>query len=198
MPRHDLEEPWAIAHLRQAVRDSLMSHGEECIALAMYHVMQDQDTARRCPDCYDEVYSNNNRSDCTRCYGTSFDGGVKIAARTWGLFSGADNDETFRRDGVWGNETRQLQIENAPKLEQHDYVVRVVSWTADHRPKEISGVFITDRVETTTLRTGNAHDSFSAAGVGQRTVVDLVPSDHVIYQFPMLGRRFDRLDGKVR
>ena len=198
MPRVDLPEDWAVGHLRQAVRDSLMSHGEECILLSMYHVARDQGTVPRCPDCYDDVYASDSRPDCTRCWGTSFDGGVSVAARSWGLFTDADNDENLRRDGVWANNNRQLQTEPHPELWQHDYVVKVLRWTKDHRPVSIEGVYVTDVVDVVSLRTGNLTGNTERDNVGQRTVLDRVPDDHVIYQYPIIGQRFDRIDGKER
>ena len=198
MARFDLPEPWAVSMLRESVRDSIRSHGEECILLSMYHVARDQDIVPRCPDCYDEVYSSDSRADCTRCWGTSFDGGVLVAARAWGLFTDADNDENFRRDGVWANSNRQLQTEPNPQIWQHDYVVRVQSWTKDYRPLSIEGIYTADVVDVVSLRTGNVPGNTARDNVGQRTALDRVPDDQVIYRYPIIGQRFDRLDGKAR
>lgn len=184
--------------LQESVRDSLRSHGEECVVLAMYHVANHAGIVPRCPDCYDEVYATENRADCTRCWGTSFDGGVAQAARAWMLISGADNDETFRREGVWANNKRQVQIESYPELTQHDYIVRVKSWSRDHRPQAIDDIFVTGVMNVTSLRTGGRYGEYATAGVGQVTTLDHLPPEHLMYRYPVIGQKFDRLDGKER
>jgi len=198
MARLDLEEKWAVAHLRESVRDSLRSHGEECILFSMYRTSRHQNIVPRCPDCYDEIYAGKARPDCTRCWGTSFDGGIFKVNRAWAIFTGADNDETQLRTGVWSSNKRDLQTESYPELDQHDYVARVESWTRDHRPRVLNGIWITGVVDVVSLRTGGVFNDYAKAGVGQRTQIDRVPEDQVIYQYPIIGQRFDRIDGKER
>lgn len=129
MVRVDLTEPYAIRQAREAVRDSLRSHGEECVLLHMYHVNEVQDVVPRCPACYDDVYKQGERYDCPRCYGTTFDGGVARVHRAWALFTDAQDVETFGKRGLWHPIASSVQTEPFPDLWQRDYVVRVARWS---------------------------------------------------------------------
>ena len=100
MPRIDLPENYAIRNARQWVRDSLMSHGEECVLLCAYHVTTDFDTQPRCPACYDDMYEQPDQQDCATCYGTTFLGGIKSAYRAWGIFTDAVDQEDQTKYGM--------------------------------------------------------------------------------------------------
>lgn len=199
MPRYDLPEDFAVRYLRQAVRDSLMSHGEEAIVLSMYHVSVDEYTQPRCPVCYNDVYSQSEDQNCTQCWGTTFDKGVKLVARCWSLFTDQDTqEESIGKHGVWGPDQRQVQIEYPPGLIERDYVVRIRRWGLDHTPLEIEGFYIVGKPDPVSLRTGNRFGQYGWDLTGTIAPVAELSDSHVITKYPVLGRVFTRLDGKSR
>ena len=198
MPVIKLPEPYAVRQARQSVRDSLMSHGEECILVHMYHANEVQDTRARCPVCYDDVYKQGERYDCSRCYGTTFDGGVKDALRAWAIFTDANDEETFDKVGLWHPIKCSIQTEPFPDLWQRDYIIRVARWSQDHRPEEIEGIYVLKQVTNESLRTGNMHAQTRYDTLGQRADGQLIADDMPIYQYPVVGQRFDRFDWRPR
>ena len=198
MPRIDLPEPYAIRLAKQSIRDSLMSHGEECILLHMYHVPEVQDKQPRCPACFDDVYSQGERYDCERCYGTTFDGGVSQAYRAWAIFGDALDRETFGKRGMWHPTARTLQTEPFPDMWKRDFVVRVTGWTLDHRPLGIEGIYVFDEVTNENLRTGNHFGQTELHLVGQTADLQKISDDMPIHKYPIVGVRFDRFDGRPR
>lgn len=198
MTRIDLAEPYAVRMAREAIRDSLRSHGEECVLLHMHHANEAQDVVPRCPVCYDDVYKQGERYDCDRCYGTTFDGGVAQAWRAWALFTDARDVETFGKRGVWHPVPAAIQTEPFPDLWQRDYVVRVVRWSADHRPLEVDGVYVLKQVDNESLRTGGMHGQTQYDTVGQRGELTMVAPEMPINLYPVVGVRFDRFDGRPR
>lgn len=199
MPRIDLPEDWAVRHHRQLVKDSLMSHGEECVILSMFHPNADKKQLR-CTNCYDEDYhQSEDPQNCDVCYGTTFQGGVKSFARVWGMFTDQSQSEIIGRRGFWAADDREIQTEPFPDLIQHDYVVRVRKWSRDHIPLEVEGYYVCEVVTQDSLRTGNRFGQYSWDTIGQRAQIHkLQASSESITRFPVLGVRFDRLDGKVR
>lgn len=197
MARVDLLEPYAVRQLRNSVKESLQSHGEECILLAMYHVVSDAETAERC-FCFDEVYKQSDRFGCEDCYGTTFLGGVKSAARAWGMFGSSENVEDVTKQGVWTPTRRDFQTEFQPSLMEHDFVVRVEEWDRQHRPVSISGIYIADSVRPMSLRTGGATDQMRRSVTAQSTTLSLLQDTHPIYDYPVVGKVFRRLDGLAR
>lgn len=198
MPRIDLTEPYAIRQARQSVRDSLMSHGEECILLHMYHANEVQDTQPRCPLCYDDIYKQGNKYDCPRCYGTTFDGGIAQVYRAWAIFTDATDQETFGKRGLWHPVASSVQTEHLPDLWQRDYIIRIARWTADHRVAEVDGVYVLKQVINESLRTGAMHAQTVYDTIGQRTEVSLIADNMPINLFPVKGVQFDRFDGRPR
>jgi len=198
MTRVDLTEPYAVRQARESIRDSLRSHGEECILLHMYHVNEVQDVVPRCPACYDDVYKQGERYDCDRCYGTTFDGGVARAFRAWGLFTDANDVETFGKRGLWHPIASSVQTEPRPDLWQRDYVVRVARWSVDHRPLEVDGIYVLKQVVNESLRTGGMHGQTDYDTIGQRADLSMVAENMPIHLYPVKGVRFDRFDGRPR
>lgn len=198
MPRIDLTEPYAIRQARQSVRDSLMSHGEECILLHMYHVNEVQDIQPRCPDCYDDVYKQGDRYDCSRCYGTTFDGGVRDAKRAWAIFTDAQDVETFGKRGLWHPIASTVQTEHLPDLWQRDYIVRVARWSQDHRVEEVDGIYVLKQVTNESLRTGAMHAQTVYDTISQRADLSMIAENMPISLYPVLGVQFDRFDGRPR
>lgn len=198
MTRVDLPEPYAIRQAREAVRDSMRSHGEEAVLLHMYHVNEVQDLQPRCPACYDDIYKQGERYDCTRCYGTTFDGGVARAHRAWAIFTDANDAEVFSKRGLWHPVASSVQTEHQPDLWQRDYIVRVAEWTPDHRVKEIDSIYVLKQVVNESLRTGGMHSQTAYDTVGQRCDVQAIAENMPIYLYPVKGVRFDRFDGRPR
>lgn len=198
MPRIDLPEPYAVRLARQSIRDSLMSHGEECILLHMFHVPESEGKDPRCPICYDDVYTASAEFDCSRCYGTTFDGGVKYANRAWGIFGDALDQETFGKRGLWHPTERTLQTEHMPDMWKRDFVVRVDSWTLDHRPTGIEGIYVFDEVNNESIRTGNHYGQTELHPIGQRANLKKISEDMPIYKYAVVGKVFNRFDGRER
>jgi len=199
MPRIDLPEDYAVALLRQSVRDSLMSHGEEVIILSLYHVSSDEGTQPRCPVCYDDVYAQSENQQCTKCWGTTFDGGVRVAARCWALFTDQESqEESLGKHGVYGPDQRQVQVEYPPELRERDFIIRVRRWASDHTPLEIQGFYILGKPDPTSLRTGNRFGQYEWDYAGTVAPVSEASSSHVITKYPVRGETFARIDGKPR
>lgn len=200
MPRRDLPEDYAVRQLRQSVRDSLSAHGEEVIILALYRPSADQDTQPRCPVCFNDVYNQPEDQECTQCWGTTFSGGVKIAARIWALFTDmGQNEEKLGKHGVYSPDNRSVQLEYPPLVSERDILIRVRRWDVEHRPLEVEGFYYLGKSDPTSLRTGNRFGQYGWDLVGQRAPVSrLDDSSHVITKYPVIGRVFDRLDGRLR
>jgi hypothetical protein len=199
MPRIDLVEPYAIRLARQSVRDSLMSHGEECVLLHMYHANEVQDTVPRCLACYDDVYKQGDRYDCPRCYGTTFDGGVAQAFRAWAIFTDAVDVETFGKRGLWHPIASSVQTEHLPDLWQRDYIIRVARWSQDHRVEEIDGIYVLKQVTNESLRTGGGMKAQTVYDtIAQRAELSMIAENMPIHLYPTVGQRFDRFDGRPR
>ena len=200
MPRIDLVGPYAIRLFRQNIRDSLMSHGEECVLVHMLHVpeVQDDPNYPRCPVCWDDVYKQASKFDCPNCYGTTFDGGVKDIYRAWGLFTDSNDEETFGKRGMWHPIASSVQTEHVPDLWQRDFVVRVARWSADHRIEEIDAIYVFKGVTNESLRTGAMIGQTGYDTVSQRADLQLISKDMPINKYAFLGQRFDRFDGRER
>lgn len=200
MPRLDLQEPYAIRLARQNIRDSFRSHGEECILVHMLHANEVQDDPRypRCPVCYDDIYNGGNKFNCSRCYGTTFDGGVKDIYRAWAIFTDSDDSETFGKRGLWHPIASRVQTEHIPDLWQRDYVARVARWTKDHRVAELDSIYVFKNVENESLRTGAGHGQTLFDTVSQRAELQQISADMPINSYSFIGQRFDRFDGRER
>lgn len=185
-----LVEDYSVTQLRRFVRESMMYHGEEAILLAMYHVNADEGTVPRCPQCYDDIYSGSDYATCTTCYGTTFQGGVKFATRVWSIFSDKAASEKYGPNGVWAPDDREIQCEPFPELIEHDFVVRVRTWGANHTPTEIEGYYGISQVTRDSLRTGNRFGQWPWDVVGQRAKISELQSNSVIYQYPVLNQSF--------
>lgn len=175
-----------------------MSHGEECVLLHTYHVTRDEGIQPRCPLCFDDIYSQGERQDCDNCYGTTFHGGIKQAWRAWGLFTDADDPETIGKRGVWNPSERNLHTEHEPDLIQRDFVVRVSAWGPGHRVDEIEGIYVLKNTNNESLRTGNRFGQTQFDTVGQRADIQRVAEAMGIYKYPVIGRVFERFDGRPR
>lgn len=200
MSRYDLPEDYSVRLLRQSVRDSLMSHGEEAIILALYHASIDQDTQPRCSLCYDDVYHQPEDQTCTRCWGTTFEGGVKTVARVWALFTDGDtNEEVLSKRGTFNPDTRNVQTEYPPVILSGDYIVRVRRWSRKgHIPVEVEGFYQLGKVDPLSLRTGLRFGQYDWDYVSQTAPVSEVTTSHVITQYPIVGQAFRRLDEEAR
>ncbi len=160
--------------------------GEQVIVLSMYHVSKDEGVQPRCSVCYDEVYKQSGESNtCTNCYGTTFEGGVKSVARAWAIPGDKDSTEDFKPRGVWEKDTRSIQIERYPDLEENDYLVRVVKWGRHWVPEVLGARYRLDKIREVSLRTGARFNQTFSDRIAQLSDVSEVDRKHVIYQFPV-------------
>lgn len=189
MPRIDLAEDYSVKLARQTVRDSLLSHGEECIVLQMYHVGTDENSAPRCPH-YDDIYKQSENSNCPQCYGSTFAGGVKSAVRVWGIFTDHVAAEQIGQNGVWTPDQRDMQTEAFPLLTEHDFVVRIRMWDSSHKPLEVEGYYGIQQVTRNSLRTGNRFGQFKWDVVGQKATITELQKNSPICSYPVIGVQF--------
>lgn len=197
MARVDLAERHAVEQARRAVRDSLMSFGEESVLVAVRHVNADHG-ADRCHVCWDDVYKQPRMPDCSHCFGTTFESPVRAAARVWSLFADTSQNETIRNRGVWAADDRAFQTEALPQIIEHDFVVRVSEWSPAKEVLKVEGVYMVQEVFQDSLRTGARYGQTSFDVVGQRANVTKLHDLTGIYRMPVLGQRFSRLDGLQR
>lgn len=190
MPRIDLPEPYSVVLARQAVRDSLLSHGEEFVALKMYHVGEDENVAPRCPQCYDDIYKQSDIANCPDCFGTTFAGGVKSAMRVWGLFTDHVVAEQIGQNGVWAPDQRDVQTEAFPLLTEHDFLVRIRMWDSTHKPIEIEGYYGIQQVTRNSLRTGNRFGQARWDVVGQKATITEMQKNAPICAYSVQGVQF--------
>jgi hypothetical protein len=192
--RIDLPENYAVGFARQAVRNSLQSHGEEVVLLSCYHINADYGSQPRCPECYDDLYQAGEKNDCPTCYGTTFLGGIKDVHRAWAIFTDAADQEDHTKRGVWHPIKRNVHTEYTPDIMEHDFIVRVTSWSTDYRPQGVEGIYVCDVVTNESLRTGNRPGQITLDAVGQRADVERLSEQMPIYRYPIVGTRFERAD----
>ena len=181
----------------EAVREAMMSVGEESILLVMYHPAIDQGTHPRCPRCYDADYAEDSDYQCPVCFGTTFNGGIKKMGRVWSIIS--DNTaqaELLRRFGEFEEDDRMIQIEAVNEVHQHDFVIRVQQWSSDHRvlvPGEL--LEVAQAPAPHSLRTGNRFGQSTADVTGFSTKGSLQRQFHPLHNltFPGPIPRFNSL-----
>ena len=202
MSRIDLVEPWIIRQMRRQVKESMQAHGEEVIIFPLYHASVDRD-APRCPNCYDDIYSNSGQAHCPVCYGTGFEGAYKGKYRGWALLGVTDQAEQKRNRGEYMPTDGSVNFEGLPVLAENDIFVRVRSWSQDHRPLDIEGIYRIDQVRVDSLRTGNVFAQLPSASVGQRSNYIRLDDNSPFYQMLSDGTlsdqyRVERYDGEQR
>lgn len=183
-----LVENYAVNQARQLVRESLQSHGEQCVLLAMYHPFFDPDQPH-CPYCNDDVYTGSGQ-DCTICWGTGIQGGVKQAAKVWGMFTDHQATERYGERGIWAADAREIQTEAFPLLMEHDFVIRVRRWNTNGTPAEIDGFYGIQAVTRNSLRTGDRFGQSTSDVVGQKAQITKVSENTNIFKYPVLGVPF--------
>lgn len=199
MPVIRLPQAYTNTYAAQNVRDALMSIGEEVIVLSAYHLYADLGTQPRCRN-FDNVYEQEDHWNCSRCYGTTFEGGIKVVSRAWSIFTDHPLSEVFDKFGEWTSDNRAMQIEGEPSLLQHDFVVRVKQWSNTHTPISFGDRYIVDEVIELTLRTGNNYGQQHGVDTyGQYAKVHRLPSNHPIFGFNIsTSSPIARIDGLPR
>lgn len=192
MSRVDLVEPWIIRDMRRRVKESMQAHGEEIILFQLYHASVDR-KANRCPVCYDDIYSSAGQAHCPECYGTGFEGGYKSKHRSWAMLGVDDVDEQIKKHGEYAPITGSVSFEGLPILSENDIFVRVRSWSQDHRPLEVEGVYRIDVVRVDSLRTGNVFGQLPSNSVGQRSNYSRLDDESPFYQMLTDGTLSDQL-----
>lgn len=183
-----LVEDYAVASLRNDVRDSLTLAGEQVILLQLYHA-GDQ-TAVRCPQCGDDFYKSPE-VNCTSCYGTTFDGGVREAKRVWALFTDDEWDEHLGPKGSYIPDVRSVQTEAFPLLLEHDVIVRVLNWGDDGTPETVLSYYVLQKVTRRSLRTGSRVGQLAHDVVSQKAQVGGLPNGAPLTRYPIVGQHFD-------
>jgi hypothetical protein len=189
-----LVEPFAVTNRRNNIRDALATHGEECVLLQTWHP-SDKD-APACRTCGgDDVYHsagffNTMSGVCPECFGTTYSGGVRDARRVWAMFSDHVASEDYGKRGVWAGDAREIQCEPFPLLTEHDYVVRVKYWSADHRVNEVDGYYAVQAVTRDSLRTGNRFGQSKWDVIGQRAQISRLQQAVPINNYPIQGVQF--------
>jgi hypothetical protein len=184
----NLVENYAVNQARQAVKDSLQAHGEQCILLSMYHRFTDSDMPL-CPYCTDDVYTDSGEV-CNICWGTTIQGGVRQAAKVWGLFTDNVEGEQYRKRGIWQADNREFQTEAFPILMQHDYVIRVRRWNANGTPAELEGFYGIKEVTKDSLRTGTRFGQSASDIIGQKAQISELSNVTNIAKYPVIGIPF--------
>lgn len=183
-----LVEPYAVSQLRKDVRDAMMMTGEQAILLQLYHA-GDPD-ATPCPQCGDDIY-DSAEEDCNSCFGTMFDGGVRVAMKVWAVFTDHVAAEQLGKRGTFEPDAREIQLEAFPQAMEHDIVVRVRQWNANGTPAVVQGYYMLQSVQQRSLRTGNRFGQWSWDLVGQKANLGMIPNDITgITEYPVLGQTF--------
>lgn len=190
--RIDLVEPWIIRDMRKRVKESMQAHGEEIILFQLYHASVDR-KAPRCPVCYDDIYSASGDANCPACYGTGFEGGYKSKHRSWAMLGVADVNEDIKKRGEFSPATGSVNFEGLPLLSENDIFARVKSWSQDHRPLEVEGIYRMDVVKADSLRTGNVFSQLPSNSVGQRSNYSRLDDESPFYQMLTDGTLSDQL-----
>ena len=76
--------------------------------------------------------------------------------------------------------------------------VLVMAHGTPDTPEEIEGIYVLKQVTNESLRTGNMHAQTRYDTLGQRADGQLIADDMPIYQYPVVGQRFDRFDWRPR
>jgi hypothetical protein len=184
-----LVEDYAVSQLRKDVRDALTLAGEQSVLLQLFH-STDKDTTP-CPQCGDDIYQSPE-ADCSSCYGTMFEGGVRSACRIWAMYTDKQAPEQRGPRGEFEPDARSVQFEAFPIIVEHDVLVRVRHWNADGTVKELEGFYMLSVPERRSLRTGTRFGQYGWDVVGQKAQLGELPPTHkMITTYPILGKVFD-------
>jgi hypothetical protein len=183
-----LVEDYAVNQLRKDVRDAMMLAGEQSILLQLYHA-GDPD-AVPCPQCGDDVYMSPE-TDCTSCFGTMFNGGVRTANKVWALYTDHDISEKLGPRGDYQPDSRSVTFECFPVVTEHDVLARVRGWNFDGTPSILEGFYMLQTIQRRSLRTGNRFGQAMWDVVSQKgQVSELNPSMRAITTYPIVGKTF--------
>lgn len=182
-----LVEDYSITTLRNDVRDSLQMAGEQSILLQLYHA-GDTD-AQPCVECGDDLYESPEVG-CPSCYGTMFEGGVRLAMLVWSLYSDRPETEKLAKTGQYRPDAREVQIEAFPLVGEHDVIVRVSSWASAGVPATVYGYYELQTVQQRSLRTGNRFGQSTLDIVAQKAQLTELSTDAGITKYPVLGKTF--------
>lgn len=116
-----------INRIARDVFDAMRWRGESTLIFHLYRAGEGD--VNRCPVCYDTVYKQADTSkDCAVCYGTGYEGGFQWAARTYAMFSTANQDERITNRGEWNPEDRTITVPAIIPIRQNDIAIRATNW----------------------------------------------------------------------
>ena len=192
MARIDLIEPFAVRQMRKQVKESMQAHGEEIILFQLYHASVDR-KAPRCPNCYDDIYSSSGEAYCPECYGTGFENGYKSKHRSWAMLGVTDMGEDIKKHGEYIPTKGTVNFEGLPTLLENDIFARVKSWSQDHRPLVVEGIYRIDSLKVDSLRTGNVFGQLPSSSVGQKSTYSRLDDASPFYQMLTDGTFSDQV-----
>lgn len=178
-----------------------MAHGEEVVALKMYHAIPDEGVQPRCIN-FDDVYSANEHWDCDLCYGSGFENGIKQLGRVWAMFTTDALGESQTKQGQYQPFSHQVTTEPVPMLIENDYILRISRWSSDHRPLGVHAAYDLKVMTPESVRTGNQLGQDGNDYVALKGKATELPRTHPIYKVygNQISEMFPvpRTDGRVR
>jgi hypothetical protein len=165
--------------------EALQTLGEEIIYLSMYHFSVDMNNFPRCQN-FDADYDQDDHFKCQFCYGTTYQGGVKLACRAWAIIGDTVKMEDLSRQGVYNKERVHAQLEVTPVAITNDYIIRVAKWSDNHTPLVLGQRYIVEDVTVRSLRTGSRMgQQFAVDYMGQKAQINKLDPNHPIQLYPV-------------
>jgi hypothetical protein len=165
----------------------------------MYHASIDEGLQPRCHVCYNSVYkATDSTLNCSNCYGTTFEGGIKGAYRIFGIFTDNTNEEIRKTRGEWTPDDRNVQLPYLADLMTNDYVVRVETWDENDGPDTMGGYYRMGTVKELSLRDGSRYGKTSFDRISSSAPIHLLPPNHIIRNWvPENALSFDYDDSTI-
>ena len=189
----------SVNKVAQQILDALRTQGEPCYVLHMYHASIDEGLQPRCHVCYNSVYkATDSTLNCSNCYGTTFEGGIKGAYRIFGIFTDNTNEEIRKTRGEWTPDDRNVQLPYLADLMTNDYVVRVETWDENDGPDTMGGYYRMGTVKELSLRDGSRYGKTSFDRISSSAPIHLLPPNHIIRNWvPENALSFDYDDSTI-
>jgi hypothetical protein len=126
---------WAVGHERQRHVQALFAYGEPCIFTMLWKVEDyNAGLVALCPRCrvsgdtvwskVESAYKQPVITNCTYCYGTTFEGGIRAQVLRPAIFSDTDEDERPSSYGVVHAEHATIETTEDFRVRNGDFVFR--------------------------------------------------------------------------